>query len=159
MTDRVDSSRFRELCGRFATGVVVVTAADGDRPAGMTANSFSSVSLDPPLVSVNVDRVADFHAVILAAPRFTINILAADQEGVSRRFAGQENTDKFAGIGYHRNESGGIVLAGAIGTIECLHEQRIDIGDHTIVVGRVIGGQSADGRPLLYYRGGYRTLE
>ncbi len=159
MTGSVDASRFRELCGRFATGVVVITAADGDRPAGMTANSFASVSLDPPLVSVNVDRQSDFHPVILAAARFTINILAANQEALSRRFAGQQGPDQFAGIGYHRHQSGEIVLAGVVGTIECVREEHLDIGDHAIVIGRVVGGQSQDGRPLLYYRGGYHTLE
>ena len=158
-TNSVDPSRFRQLCGRFATGVVVITADDGARPAGMTANSFTSVSLDPPLISVNVDRSSDFHPVILAAPRFTVNVLAADQEAMSRRFAAHDAPDRFAGIGYHRSQAGGIVLAGILGTIECLRQEVFQVGDHTIVVGRVVGGESLDGRPLLYYRGGYHTLE
>ncbi len=157
--DSVDPSRFRQLCGRFATGVVVITADDGDRPAGMTANSFASVSLDPPLISVNVDRSSDFHPVILAAPRFTINVLAADQEALSRRFAGTDASERFTGIGYHRSQAGGIMLTGVVGTIECLRQDGFEVGDHTIVVGRVVGGESLDGRPLLYYRGGYHTLE
>lgn len=154
----VDAAQFRQLCGRFATGVVVITAtaADGS-PAGMTANSFTSVSLDPPLVSVNVDRGADFHAVILAARGFVINVLAADQEATSRRFAGPAR-HRFDGIGYRETGDGWILLEGVIASIHCDRFAIYDVGDHSIVVGRVVGGEVHDGRPLLYFRGGYHGL-
>ena len=84
----VDPAEFRQLCGHFATGVVVITAQDADgQPAGMTANSFASVSLSPPLMSVNVDHAAEMHAVLSRASRFAINILESGQEAISRRFA------------------------------------------------------------------------
>lgn len=154
----IDSARFRQLCGRFATGVVVITAVDSKgEPAGMTANSFASVSLDPPLVSVNIDRATDFHAVILTAERFTLNILGHEQEEISRRFAGAADA-RFDGVGYRRSRDDRILLEGTIAALECERHATFDAGDHTIVVGRVVGGQTRDGHPLLYYRGGYHTL-
>ncbi len=158
MSSSVDAAQFRELCGRFATGVVVVTTVGVDEaPTGMTANSFTSVSLEPPLVSINVEHAAEFHAAIATAPRFAINVLGTDQETLSRRFAGLGN-DRFAGIGYRKTERGVIALTGAIAVLECEVVQRVPIGDHTIVVGRVVAGEVHDGRPLLYFRGGYHTL-
>ena len=155
----VDAAQFRELCGRFATGVVVITApGPAGAPAGMTANSFTSVSLTPPLVSVNIDRAAEFHPVIAAARQFTINVLGTDQEAISRRFAQSPDPDRFAGIGYRRTDSGRIHLTGAIATIECDVHQVVDAGDHSIVLGRVVGGEARDGAPLVYFRGGYRSL-
>ncbi|MEZ4586281.1 MAG: flavin reductase family protein [Gemmatimonadales bacterium] len=154
----VTSARFRQLCGRFATGVVVITTSDaGGEPAGMTANSFTSVSLDPPLISVNIDRAADFHGAIVAASTFVINVLESQQEEVSRRFAGPA-TQRFDGIGYRQTGEGAIVLDGVVAAIECELETSFDVGDHTIVVGRVVGGMTHDARPLLYFRGGYHTL-
>lgn len=159
MASSVDSATFRALCGRFATGVVIVTAIDSNgQPSGMTANSFTSVSLEPPLVSVNIDRQAEFHAAILEAAGFAINVLAHDQESLSRRFA-NPTADRFDGVGYRRTERGLLVLSGAVTTIECETVHRVPVGDHTIVVGRVVGGEVHDaGRPLLYFRGGYHTL-
>ncbi len=152
----MDSSQFRQLCGRFATGVVVVTATDRlGAHHGMTANSFTSVSLDPPLVSINVEREASFHAVIAAADRFAINILATGQEAISRHFAGPE-AHRFDD--YRSTGSGQVILEGAIAAIECEGYTRFEVGDHTVFVGRVIGGEVKDGRPLLYFRGGYHEL-
>lgn len=158
MASSVDSATFRALCGRFATGVVIVTATEANgQPVGMTANSFTSVSLEPPLVSVNVDRQAEFHAVILAATGFAINVLAHEQESLSRRFA-NPTSDRFDGVGYRRTERGLVVLAGVVASIECETFHTMPVGDHTIVVGRVVGGEARDTRPLLYFRGGYHTL-
>jgi flavin reductase (DIM6/NTAB) family NADH-FMN oxidoreductase RutF len=152
----MDSAQFRQLCGRFATGVIVVTAADASgADQGMTANSFTSVSLDPPLVSVNVDRAASVHAVILAAPRFMINVLESAQEAISRHFSGPE-PHRFES--FRRSASGLVILEGVIATIECETYTRFEGGDHTIVVGRVVGGEAREGRPLLYFRGGYHAL-
>jgi flavin reductase (DIM6/NTAB) family NADH-FMN oxidoreductase RutF len=154
----VDPAQFRHLCGRFATGVVVITARAPDgSPTGMTANSFASVSLDPPLVSVNVEHQADFHAVVTRAEGFVINVLATDQEALSRRFAGPTR-QRFDGIGYREKAGGQIVLDGVIAAIECARFALFEAGDHTVVVGRVQGGEVHEGRPLLYFRGGYHTL-
>lgn len=154
----VDSAKFRELCGRFATGVVIIVAADPDgNLAGMTANSFASVSLQPPLVSINVEHSADFHQTIAQAERFTIQILGAGQESLSRRFAAT-GSDRFADLATAGADPDQFRLPGTIGVIRCEKFQSFPVGDHTIVVGRVVGGEADDGRPLLYFRGGYHPL-
>ena len=145
--------------GRFATGVTVLTVngADG-RPLGMTASSLASVSLEPPLVSVCGDHAAELHDAILAAPVFVVNILESRQEALSRRFA-DRHEDRFDGVGYHRSPEGLVLLDGALAHLECDRFASYPGGDHTIIIGRVIGGSTGEGRPLLYYRGGYATLE
>jgi 3-hydroxy-9,10-secoandrosta-1,3,5(10)-triene-9,17-dione monooxygenase reductase component len=153
----VDPAQFRELCGHFATGVVIITAAGADgAPAGMTANSFASVSLSPPLVSVNVDHAAEFHPVMERAEGYVFNVLEQGQEALSRRFAGNVS-QRFDGVGYRVDDRGFILLDGVIATIACARQASFAAGDHTIFVGRVIGGSTSPGRPLLYYRGGYMT--
>ncbi len=154
----VDSARFRQLLGRFATGVTVITAQDGDgNPAGMTANSLASVSLNPPLVSLCIDHSAEMHGTLSGTDRFTVNILAADQEAVSRRFADQ-GTRRFEGVGFSRSDRGGIILDGVLAYIECAREAVHLAGDHSIYIGRVVGGGTSEGEPLLYYRGGYAGM-
>jgi len=154
----VDDAQFRQLLGRFATGVAVitVTAADG-RPHGMTANSLASVSLRPPLVSLAIDHRAELHGLITRRDVFVANILAGHQEALSRRFA-DPHDDRFEGIGYTVSRNGGILLDGALAHIECVRHDMLEAGDHTVVIGRVVGGAARDGRPLLYYRGGYAAL-
>ena len=149
---------FRQLLGRFATGVAVVTtrAPDG-RPVGMTASSLASVSLRPPLLSVSIDHAATIHAAILAAPAFVVNVLEESQEAISRRFA-EDHPDRFDGIGYRLGDHGLVMIDGAHAWIECERHELVEAGDHTIVLGRVTGGTTGDGRPLLYYRGGYGAL-
>ncbi len=144
--------------GRFATGVTVLTVnGPADRPLGMTASSLASVSLVPPLVSVCVDHGAELHDTILAAPVFVVNVLESRQEALSRRFA-DRHEDRFEGVGYHRSPEGLVLLDGALAHIECDRFASYPGGDHTIIIGRVIGGSTGDGRPLLYYRGGYGSL-
>jgi flavin reductase (DIM6/NTAB) family NADH-FMN oxidoreductase RutF len=154
----LDSAVFRELCGRFATGIVVVTTMSQEgHPVGMTANSFTSVSLVPPLVSLNVDHGAAMHGHVSRAARFAVNILESRQEAVSRRFA-EEHPDRFDGVGYRVSDLGLPLLEGTLAVLECERHNSFEAGDHTIVVGRVLGGQVNDGRPLLYYRGGYYDI-
>ena len=153
----VDPAQFRQLCGHFATGVVIITATGKDgAPAGMTANSFASVSLAPPLISINVDHAADMHAVLLGADGFALNVLESGQEALSRRFAGNE-AGRFDGVGYRVDDRGFVLLDGALATIACVPHARFEAGDHSIFIGRVTGGGVGPGRPLLYYRGGYMT--
>ena len=156
MTSSIDPDNFRRLCGRFATGVAIVTTLDADgRPAGMTANSFASVSLDPPLVSVAIDHAAAIFPAMLAAARFTVNILEAQQEALSRRFA-EGLSDRFDGVGWQRSAEAQVVLDGTLAHLRCERWAEVPAGDHTIFIGRVVGGEAADhGRPLLHYRGGY----
>jgi flavin reductase (DIM6/NTAB) family NADH-FMN oxidoreductase RutF len=153
----VGPSEFRRLLGRFATGVAIITATDQDgSPAGMTANSLTAVSLDPPLVSVCVDRAADMHAVMERAPAWVANVLEAGQESLSRRSA-LKHPDRFEGVGFRQDE-GLILLDGALAHITCEPFARHEAGDHTIYVGRVVGGATHPGEPLLYFRGGYAGL-
>ena len=154
----VSPSLFRELLGRFATGVTVITVQDDDgEPRGMTASSLASVSLSPPLVSVCIEDCATLHDLLVHAPLHALNVLAEEQEELSRRFAAP-NITPFDGVGYHTTERGLILLDGAIAHIECRLEATHTAGDHTILIGRVIGGAAHDRRPLLYFRGGYASL-
>jgi flavin reductase (DIM6/NTAB) family NADH-FMN oxidoreductase RutF len=124
----------------------------------MTANSLASVSLYPPLISVCVDHEAEMHGAILQVKQFAVNVLSSSQETLARRFA-DKHEDRFDGVGYHLTPDGLILLGGALAHIECQRYAEYPGGDHTIVVGRVIGGSTSKGRPLLYYRGGYAAIE
>ena len=146
------------MLGRFATGVTVLTVrGPQDRPAGMTASSLASVSLDPPLVSVCVDHAAELHDLITAAPEFVVNVLDSGQEELARRFS-LPHEDRFDGVGYHIGAEGQVILDGTLAHIECERHAQYPGGDHTIILGRVIGGNTRDGRPLVYFRGGYTSL-
>jgi 4-hydroxyphenylacetate 3-hydroxylase, reductase component len=154
----VESPQFRQLLGRFATGVTVLTTRTQDgRPIGMTASSVASVSLLPPLLLVSVSREHDMHAALQSAQHFALNVLAADQEAVSRRFA-VEHPDRFSGIGYRLSKHGVAILDGVLASIECEKQAEVPGGDHTVVFGLVIGGAVTDRSPLLYYRGGYASM-
>ena len=148
----VDPALFRQLLGRFATGVTVVTTRGAHgRPIGMTASSVASVSLHPPLLLVSVDRQNDMYAALQTATRFVVNVLAADQEHISRRFAA-EDPDRFDGIGYQENRHGIAVLDGVLASIECEKQAEAAGGDHTVFFGLVTGGSVTD-------RGGYANLQ
>ena len=152
----VNPALFRQLLGRFATGVTVLTTRDPEgRPVGMTASSLAAVSLNPPLVSVCVDFTADMHRALSASGTFVINVLASDQEEISRRFAELPPEERFQGIAWRETAAGMVLLAGALAHIECERYADFPLGDHTLFVGRVTGGTVGDGEPLLYYRGGY----
>ena len=154
----VDPAQFRQLLGRFATGVTVLTARDPrGHPIGMTASSVASVSLQPPLLLVCVDQRHDMHAAMQAAHWFVLNVLAADQEAISRRFAA-EHPDRFDGIGYRDDKHGIPVLDDVLASIACAKHGEAPGGDHTVFFGLVTGGTVSDRRPLLYYRGGYANL-
>jgi flavin reductase (DIM6/NTAB) family NADH-FMN oxidoreductase RutF len=154
----VEPAKFRQLLGRFATGVAVITADDpSGEPVGMTANTLVSVSLDPPLISVCIDHTADMHRTLSQVQSFTVNILAASQEAVSRRFA-EQGTRRFEGIGFSRSDRGGIILDGVLAWLECERVAEHPAGDHSIYVGRVVSGTASEGEPLLYYRGGYADM-
>lgn len=155
----IDSDTFRSVLGRFATGITIVTARDAAGvDHGMTVSAFCSLSLKPAMVLVCVDHVASMHELLLAHPRFGISILSSDQEDYSRRFAAEE-FDRFDGIAYSRGECGVVLLDGALAHLECRVIQHYDAGDHTIFTAEVDRAEPRDGRPLMYYRGGYAQLE
>ncbi|MFB4316046.1 flavin reductase family protein [Actinomadura sp. 21ATH] len=149
----LDPARFRRALALHAAGVVVVTAAAGGGPAGLTATSFSSVSLDPPLVSFYVDRSSTTWPALREAGRFAVNILAGDQSALAARFA-RRGVDRFAPpTRWHPDEHGTPLLDGVCAHLLCVPYDTIAIGDHVLAVGRVTGAAVRDDRPLLYHRG------
>jgi flavin reductase (DIM6/NTAB) family NADH-FMN oxidoreductase RutF len=156
----LDPDTFRSVLGRFASGITVVTARDTDgKDFGMTVSAFCSVSLSPPLVLVCVDHIASMHDMLLQSEYLAVNILAAPQEAISRRFSGPEEHKRFEGVGYTRGQNGAALLDDALAHIECRRVAHHDAGDHTIVIGAVEAATARTGKPLLYYRGGYAQLE
>lgn len=159
----VDPAAYRRAVARFATGVTVVTTrADGVDHA-LTANSFTSVSLDPVLVLVCVDRTARFCSAVRVSGRWAVSVLAAGQEDHSRWFAthGRPDADQLAGFRWSRGpRTGAALFTGALATVECRTTATYDAGDHVLVVGEVLDVAAAvDPRPpLLYFAGRYRTL-
>jgi flavin reductase (DIM6/NTAB) family NADH-FMN oxidoreductase RutF len=156
----IDPDSFRSVLGRFASGITVVTTRDADgRDVGMTVSAFASVSLEPPMISVCIERRASMFRALCTAAQFGVSILASDQEALSRRFAAMESSHRFEGIGYDRGESGVVLLDEALAHIECRRVAQHEAGDHTIFIGEVERADARDARPLLYYRGGYAQLE
>lgn len=156
----VDPDTFRDALGRFASGVcVVTTASNGDAPAGVTISSFTSVSLDPPLVLFCIGRRSTSFEAFLACQAFAINLLSAPQEDISELFASQR-PDKFAGTAWRAGRNGCPVLSGCLGTLECDTVAVHPGGDHFIVVGKVVRFTGAsDNEPLLRFRGRYRRID
>jgi flavin reductase (DIM6/NTAB) family NADH-FMN oxidoreductase RutF len=160
----VDADTYRRVVGHFATGVTVVTTCDDGRHAAMTANSFTSVSLDPVLVLVAIDRNARFHGAVLASGRFAVNVLAADQEDVSRWFARRGRPDDDEHIErwafWVGEAAGAAVFDGVLAALECRTYATYDGGDHTLLVGEVLAmsADRPDADPLLYFKGVYRAL-
>jgi flavin reductase (DIM6/NTAB) family NADH-FMN oxidoreductase RutF len=153
-----DSRSFRSALGSFATGITIVTSIGPERePLGFTANSFNSVSLDPPLVLFSLDRRAYSLKSFEAAGVFAINVLREDQEEVSTAFA-RALSNKWDSVTYEVWETGCPILADALANFECETASMHDGGDHVIFVGRVLALRTGEGRPLLYYRGAYRQL-
>lgn len=151
-----DGARFRQVLGHYPTGVVVVTAVDPDGvAAGMAVGSFTSVSLDPPLVAFFPDKTSTSWPRIQAAGRFCANILGSDQEAVCRTFA-VKGGDKFAELSWHPARSGAPILDGVVAWIDCDIDSVQEAGDHYLVIGRVRTLDVADpSLPLLFFQGGY----
>ncbi|MDQ1465785.1 MAG: 3-hydroxy-9,10-secoandrosta,3,5(10)-triene-9,17-dione monooxygenase reductase component [Actinomycetota bacterium] len=145
--------------GHFATGVTIVTATDNGEPVGMACNSFTSVSLDPPLVLYCAAKDSTTWPRLHNAGHFAVNVLDEDGEAVCRVFA-TKGVDRFVDVTHHRGATGAPILADAIAYIDCETETEHDAGDHVIVVGRVVElGYASEGKPLLFYRGGYGHFE
>jgi len=153
------SEQLRKVLGHFATGVTVVTTrlASGE-PRGFTVNSFTSVSLDPPLVLVCVAHATESFQAMSQAEHFAVNFLAEDQEELARSFAAKSG-DRFARASYTESPQGSPLLAGCLGFVECRKIASHAHGDHTIVIGEVLAAQASGGSPLLFYRGSYTRLE
>ena len=157
----MDPDTFRSVLGRFASGVTILTARDGEGvDHGMTVSAFSSLSLEPPLVVFCVDHAASMHGLLVSdpPPACGISILSSKQEGYSRRFA-DETEQRFDGIAYRRGEHGVVLLDDALAHLECSIAQHFEAGDHTVFIATLDRAEALHGRPLLYYRGGYAQLE
>jgi len=155
---------FRRVMGHFVTGVTVVTALDGERPFGITVNALSSVSLDPPLVMVALDRRRFLTPIVRAAGRYAVNILSEDQQALSDCFAGAAvvpGRDEFCGAAWHPGATGLPLIDGAIATLECAVVETFSAGDHDLFIGRVdvVANEEAHPMPLLYYRRRYLRIE
>lgn len=159
VTSSFDTTTFRRVLGRLPTGVAVITAVGPDGvPVGMTCNSFTSVSLDPPLVLFCVARVSRTWPHLQAAGVFCVNVLASHHDAVSDRFASRVG-DRFAGARWVTRPAG-MGLLDAISWIDCTIVSEYDGGDHVIVVGRVLELQNLDdeSQPLIFHRGEYGTV-
>ena len=153
-----DSQLYRQTCARFATGITVVTVVDGTgAPHGMTVNSFSSVSLDPPLVLVSIDLRNAILGHLLSSSWFAINILAEDQVFLSQRFS-SASSNRFEGVSWNAGESGCPLLDGAFAQLECSVVRTFEAGDHTVLIGEVLRAGYRDGAPLVYFSSEYRKL-
>ena len=154
------SQELRDALGRFATGVcVIATCPEGEKPFGMTVNSFASVSLDPPLVLWSLQKDSDCFTVFERAQQFSVNILANTQAGISNQYAtkGDHHLDEGS---YRQGRSGCVLLKDVMTAFECDIEARHDGGDHIIIVGRVLEiSNRAAGKPLVFYNGEYRELK
>jgi 3-hydroxy-9,10-secoandrosta-1,3,5(10)-triene-9,17-dione monooxygenase reductase component len=157
----VDPARFRHLMARWATGVSVVTARDDGRDRGLTVNAFLSVSLEPPRVLVSIATEADAWPSIHQSGTFAVSVLAADQRGISQRFASRVRPEeKFAGIDFHRGSTGAALLDGTVAAFECRVTKEISAGDHVLILGNVVAlEEGVDAPPLLFYRSGYAEAE
>lgn len=154
----IDPRELRNVMGHFATGVTVITTTDKEgKPFGLTANAFTSLSLNPPLVLVCVDKTVDCYPCFEQSKVFVVNILTEAQEHLSRRFA-TKGIDKFAEVAYHTGECGAPVLEDTMGYIECRIVNAYEGGDHTIYIGEILKATASGDRPLLFFKGKYYHL-
>lgn len=159
----VDKFEFRSVIGHFASGVTVITSADGETLHGMTANAVSSLSLDPVLLLICVDKTAHTYEAIQASQAFAVHVLAEHQETVSRLFAKHEDSPPgtLRGQAFRKGQTGSPILADCLAFLECRVVDMIDGGDHSIFLGEVVDEAVAnqEAAPLIFYRGGYRSLD
>ena len=158
----MDADSYRRIIGQFATGVTVVTSAVDGWLHGMTANAITSISLDPLLLLLCVDKQAHAHDQIVRGGRFVVNILTVEQEEVSRIFAAHTEPEegRLQGASYQMRPSGVPVLDGCLAYVECAVVEQLAGGDHTIFIAEVLEGETlSEAPPLLFYQGRYRRLE
>jgi flavin reductase (DIM6/NTAB) family NADH-FMN oxidoreductase RutF len=157
MTEHFDLTpqRLRHVLGHFASGLTVITAATGNGPAGFTCQSFSSLSLEPALVTFSPARSSSTWPQLRQAGRFTVNIIPAEHQHLAAQFA-RSGTDEFAGVAYSASPLGNPILDQALAWVDCELHEEYDGGDHTIVVGAVRALAAKEGaEPLLFFKGSY----
>ncbi|MFF8280738.1 flavin reductase family protein [Streptomyces lateritius] len=156
----VDGRALRDVCGKFATGVTVITSGTGQDAAGTTVNSFTSVSLDPPLVLICLHRNSRLLPVVHRSGGFVVNVLTQQQRGPAWAFAGRESA-RIEDVPHHRSEAGLPVLSEALAFLDCRLIAEYDGGDHAILLGEVaeLGAPAADEEPLIFFQGAMRELD
>lgn len=153
----IDVGGFKQAMAQFVSGVTVISTEHDGQLFGMTVASFASLSLDPPLILFCAGKKMQTHDAVVGAGRFGVSILSLAQKDLSGHF-GSKLDDKFAGIDYRMGHLGVPLLNGAICTLECRLHERVDGGDHSIMLGLVEHAEVTDGAPLVYFRSGYREL-
>ena len=154
----VSAEILRRACARFATGVAIVTVRDSNgKPQGLTVNSFASVSANPPLILVCIDRTCSLLPEFQRSEYFAVNFLRDSQKQLSDRFA-RFTGDRFAELDWQPGNTGAPVLSGVLGVLECKRWRMSETGDHDVLIGEVIGAEAHPGDPLLYFGSGYRRL-
>jgi flavin reductase (DIM6/NTAB) family NADH-FMN oxidoreductase RutF len=153
----MDSKLQRQVMGQFATGVTIVTTKSGDTLSGMTANAVMSLSLDPPLIVVSVDREGTMHGLLEEGGCFAVNVLKREQEHLSRRFAERGEKD-FSDLQIKTAETGAPVLCDALAFADCRIVEVARGGDHDMFIGEMVAGAVAEGKALIFFGGEYRGL-
>ncbi|MDO8433248.1 MAG: flavin reductase family protein [Candidatus Binatus sp.] len=155
----IEKNELRRIMGHFATGVTIITSVRSSGELhGLTANAFTSVSLVPPLLLICVDKKAESYPCFSETRVFTVNILSSDQEALSRKFS-VSGGNKFEGVSYRIGANGAPILDGTLAYIECAVSQEVDAGDHTLYLGDIQQAETPhEGKPLLFFRGGYREM-
>jgi flavin reductase (DIM6/NTAB) family NADH-FMN oxidoreductase RutF len=155
----IEQQHFRRVCSKYATGITILTVLDsGGAPQGMTVNSFTSVSLSPPLILVCIDRQTSILSHFMLGTRFGVNVLHEDQKELSTWFA-RSGHDRFSGMAWTMGETGAPVLPGMLATIECEVTQMIEAGDHLVVIGAALHATWREGQPLVYFNSSYQGLK
>lgn len=149
---------FRAVMRHFPTGVTVVTSIKDGEPRGVTVNAFASVSADPPMVLICINREARSYLYISTSKIFCVNILSGDQRALAERFSGKLREKQFEGVGYRTDATGAAVLDGVVGHLDCEVTEEHHAGTHSIFIGRVISGDSRPGSPLGYYDGAFHDF-
>jgi len=155
--DGISDAEFRQVLGHYCSGVVIVAGLNRGAPAGLTCQSFFSVSLSPPLVCFCVARTSSSYPALRESGAFCINVLSAEQQALCAQFA-KSGGDKWRGAEWDLGATGSPRLFGALAWIDCVLEREFDAGDHHIVLGRVVALEAREGAPLLYFRGAHPTL-
>jgi 3-hydroxy-9,10-secoandrosta-1,3,5(10)-triene-9,17-dione monooxygenase reductase component len=153
-----DGRRFRDVLGRFASGVTVVTALEDGVPVGFTCQAFTSLSLEPPMVALAPTKTSTSWPRIAKAGAFCVNVLSSDQAALARSFA-VSGADKFAGVAWHAGSLGTPILEGVLAWLECELGLIHDAGDHELVIGHVVTLDICEGEPLIFYRSGFGGFE
>ncbi len=153
----IDPRAFRNALGNYPTGVTIMTAALGGRKVGITANSFSSVSLSPALILWSIDKRSSSYEIFTQASHFAVNILAAEQVDLSNRFA-KSGEGKFEAVDHACGAGGAPVLLGCSSHLECELFNQIDAGDHYIILGKVVSFTDLGIAPLVFHKGRYASL-